>query len=77
LTNPNCWEDIRLSDCLKLLFVEILVPTYRNQGQENQIVEFIKNTLFKKLSDASAGNTRIQMTSLFENLVFIAMYLYA
>ena len=31
----STWDSAKLSDCLKLLFREILVPTYRKQGTED------------------------------------------
>ena len=48
----STWDSIRLSECLKLLFREILLPTYgpaSSSSDDNKFVEFFKSYIYPKL----------------------------
>lgn len=76
----STWDSVKLSDCLKLLFREILVPAYsanQTSGSDdgnstNKFVEFFKKHVYPKL-EASDFSKR-GLASCFEQLVFVHAY---
>jgi len=61
---------------LKLLFSEVIVPTYSQQlcDKSTTLPSLIKKVLLKEL-DSAKGCSKAEMTKTYEHLVFLHLYL--
>ena len=69
----STWDSVKLSDCLKLLFREILLPTYSKVGEgTDRFVEHLKSHLWPSFDQINLSKRGL--AHLFEQLVLLHSY---
>ena len=75
----STWDSAKLSDCLKLLFREILVPTYRKQSTEDvdaedPIIACLREKVMPTLQNIEL--TKRGLSATFERLLLNHVYVH-
>ena len=69
----STWDSVKLSDCLKLLFREILLPTYSRVGEGiDRFLDHFKNQLWPSFDQINLSKRGL--AHLFEQLVLMHSY---
>ena len=71
----STWDSTRLSECLKLLFREILVPTYTTKDSTaDKFTEYFRSHVYPSLDQADL--TKRGLAATFEQLLFVHTYVH-
>ena len=70
----SSWDSAKLSDCVKLLFREILVPTYSIKDTSDKFIEFFKRHIYPALDKPDFSKRGLAAS--FEQLFFVHSYVH-
>lgn len=70
----STWDSAKLSECLKLLFREILLPTYTVKEGADKFLEFFKSKIYPEMEQVDLSKRGL--AAKLEHLIFVHAYVH-